>query len=189
MDIDSYVNLLILNVFNKLDLDKCSLIKVSYPLVGLRDKIIVVLCTINLPLVLGDEKYKRKLYAEFIVVDIPFVYNLILDRLVLNCYGIVINMSAICLKLPALRGIAVVRGNPRLAKEDVTRVDPALITHKMFIDKAIYPVQQKKRRFAPERQQVIKEEANKLLNAGFIKEVQYPTWLANVVLVKKANRK
>ena len=33
------------------------------------------------------------------------------------------------------------------------------------------------------------EEVNKLLSVGFIREVYYPNWLANVVLVKKADRK
>ena len=33
------------------------------------------------------------------------------------------------------------------------------------------------------------EEVEKLLTAGFIKEVFYPEWLANVVMVRKSNRK
>ena len=33
------------------------------------------------------------------------------------------------------------------------------------------------------------DEVNKLLAANFICEVYYPNWLANVVLVKKANGK
>jgi len=32
-------------------------------------------------------------------------------------------------------------------------------------------------------------EVDKLLNAGFIEEAHYTTWLSNVVLVKKANGK
>ena len=36
---------------------------------------------------------------------------------------------------------------------------------------------------------MIKEEVGKLLIARLIKEVQYPTWLANAILVKKANEK
>ncbi|XP_059638536.1 uncharacterized protein LOC132280798 [Cornus florida] len=35
----------------------------------------------------------------------------------------------------------------------------------------------------------ISEEVNKLMKADFIQEVHYPDWLANVVLVKKANGK
>ena len=43
--------------------------------------------------------------------------------------------------------------------------------------------------FAPERDNAIKEEVQKLTLAKFIREVYYPYWLANVVMVKKANGK
>ena len=43
--------------------------------------------------------------------------------------------------------------------------------------------------FAPERDQAIAEEVRKLQEASFIREVYYPDWLANVVMVKKTNRK
>ena len=33
------------------------------------------------------------------------------------------------------------------------------------------------------------DKVNKLLTVDFIQEVYYPDWLANVVLVKKANEK
>lgn len=63
---------------------------------GLGDKTVAVLGTINLPLVLRNKKYKRKIYVEFVVLDIPLAYNVILGSLVLNYYGIVINMGSLC---------------------------------------------------------------------------------------------
>jgi hypothetical protein len=51
------------------------------------------------------------------------------------------------------------------------------------------PVQQRLRHFDEERRQAIGVELRKLLEAGFIKEVFHPTWLANPVLVKKKNGK
>ena len=51
------------------------------------------------------------------------------------------------------------------------------------------PIRQKKRVFAPERDNAIKEEVQKLTITKFIWEVYYPDWLANVVMVKKANGK
>ena len=51
------------------------------------------------------------------------------------------------------------------------------------------PVRQKKRVFAPERDNAIKEEVQKLTTTQFIREVYYLDWLANVVMVKKANGK
>jgi hypothetical protein len=50
-------------------------------------------------------------------------------------------------------------------------------------------VQQRLRRFDEERRRTIGAELRKLLEAGFIKEVFHPTWLANPVLVKKKNGK
>ena len=51
------------------------------------------------------------------------------------------------------------------------------------------PVQQRRHVFAPEWNQAIIDEVSKLLAADFIWEVYYPDWLANVVLIKKANGK
>ena len=68
-------------------------------------------------------------------------------------------------------------------------IDPAIITHKLNTNPSFKPVKQKRRSFAPERQKAINEEVGKLLQAGAIREVEYPEWLANVELVKKANGK
>jgi hypothetical protein len=46
-----------------------------------------------------------------------------------------------------------------------------------------------RRNFASDRNQDIYEEVEKLLQADFIREVDYPKWLAIVVLVKKSNGK
>ena len=68
-------------------------------------------------------------------------------------------------------------------------IDPAVITHRLNISLSFKPVKQKRRSFAPERQKVINEEVSKLLRVDAIREVDYPEWLANVVLVIKANEK
>ena len=68
-------------------------------------------------------------------------------------------------------------------------IDPGLITHKLNVDPLKKTIKQKKRNFAPERQEAIKQEVDKLLEAGFIKEMQFPDWLANPVMVMKANGK
>ena len=72
---------------------------------------------------------------------------------------------------------------------DMGGIDPIIITHRLNVSPSFKPVKQKKRSFAPERLKAINEEVGKLLQAGAIREVEYPEWLANVVLVKKANGK
>ena len=73
--------------------------------------------------------------------------------------------------------------------KDMSGINPSVITHRLNIYPSSKPVRQKKRVFALERDNAIKEEVQKLTLAKFIWEVYYPDWLANVVMVKKANGK
>ena len=73
--------------------------------------------------------------------------------------------------------------------EDMPGIDPSVITYRLNVHPSSKPVRQKKRVFAPGRDNTIKEEVQKLTLAKFIREVYYPDWLTNVVIVKKANGK
>ncbi|XP_074301115.1 uncharacterized protein LOC141632467 [Silene latifolia] len=72
---------------------------------------------------------------------------------------------------------------------DMTGIDASIITYKLNIDTSFKPLQQKRRKFAPERNTIINEEVDKLLDIGMIREVMYLEWLANVVVVQKKNGK
>jgi hypothetical protein len=71
-------------------------------------------------------------------------------------------------------------GKPRIPRE--------MIEHKLRIDPAFKPIKQKKRRYTPERNETIQLEVNKLLEVGFIRLVDYPSWLANPVLAEKPDK-
>ncbi|XP_015961230.1 uncharacterized protein LOC107485227 [Arachis duranensis] len=66
-------------------------------------------------------------------------------------------------------------------------IDPQIISHKLAINSAVQPVQQKKRKLGEEKKRASLEETQKLINAEFIKEIRFTTWLANVVMVRKQN--
>uniref|UniRef100_A0A2N9FSH1 Uncharacterized protein n=1 Tax=Fagus sylvatica TaxID=28930 RepID=A0A2N9FSH1_FAGSY len=66
--------------------------------------------------------------------------------------------------------------------EDMPGINPSIISHKLNVDPSLRPIKQKRRVFAPERNNAIMEEVDKLLAANFIREVFYPDWLANVVM-------
>jgi len=72
---------------------------------------------------------------------------------------------------------------------DLPGVDPHVAYHKLSIYKEARYVSQKECKLGKERRLAAKAEVDKLLNAGFIEEAHYTTWLSNVVLVKKANGK
>jgi hypothetical protein len=64
-----------------------------------------------------------------------------------------------------------------------------VIEHHLKINPDARPVSQKPRRQSIERQDFIRKEVRKLPDAGFIEEVHHPVWLANPVIVPKANGK
>ena len=64
-----------------------------------------------------------------------------------------------------------------------------VIEHNLRIYPDATPLRQRPRKKFVERQNFIREEVRKLLHAGFIEEVHHPEWLANLVVIPKANGK
>ena len=66
-------------------------------------------------------------------------------------------------------------------------LDPRLVVHTLNVDPEAKPVAQPARIFHTEIEGQIVKEVQKLLVAGFIKPIQHPRWLSNIVPVKKKN--
>jgi hypothetical protein len=69
------------------------------------------------------------------------------------------------------------------------RVPREVIEHHLKIYPDARPVQQKPHKRSVKQQNFIREEIKKLLDASFILEVHHPWWLANPVVVPKADEK
>lgn len=69
--------------------------------------------------------------------------------------------------------------------EDMPGLDPKVVVHKLAVSRSLHPVKQGQRCMRQELQEKVEEEVRKLIKVGFIREVQYPTWIANIVPVKK----
>ena len=63
------------------------------------------------------------------------------------------------------------------------------MSHQLSVSPGFQPVLQKKWKMGPETAVVVEEQVENLVKAGFIKEITYPTWLLNVMMVKKSNGK
>ena len=72
---------------------------------------------------------------------------------------------------------------------DMADINPVHASHKLNVIPSTRPVRQKEWRFHLDRHQVIQAEVDNLLKAGFIREIKYPEWLANVVAVLKKGGK
>lgn len=73
--------------------------------------------------------------------------------------------------------------------EDMVGIDPMVNCYHLKIDPKVISHRQKIRVLNPERCGALKEEVQKLIKNGFIRETIYPKWVSNLVLVKKHNGK
>ena len=71
--------------------------------------------------------------------------------------------------------------------DEMPGLDPGLVVHSLNVDPEIRPIVQPARVFYTEVEAQIIQEVKKLLTAGFIKPIQHPKWLSNIVSVKKKN--
>jgi hypothetical protein len=72
---------------------------------------------------------------------------------------------------------------------DLCGVNRDVIEHSLNVDPSFRPRKQRLRIMSDDKAEGARNEVKRLLNAGVIREVTYPEWLANTVLVKQANGK
>jgi ribonuclease HI len=72
---------------------------------------------------------------------------------------------------------------------DLCGVNRDVIEHSLNVDPSFRPKKQKLRKMSDDKAEGARNEVKRLLSAGVIREVKYPEWLANTVMVKKANDK
>jgi hypothetical protein len=72
---------------------------------------------------------------------------------------------------------------------DLCGVNRDVIEHSLNVDPSFRPRKQRLRKMSDDKAEGARNEVKRLLSAGVIKEVKYPEWLDNTVMVKKANGK
>ena len=73
--------------------------------------------------------------------------------------------------------------------DNMPGIDFRVLVHRLSNNAKMKPIRHKRRNMNAERSLVVKEEVDKFLKAGFVKKARYRKWLANVVMMKKANKK
>jgi hypothetical protein len=73
------------------------------------------------------------------------------------------------------------------SKSDLTGVHRLVIEHALNTDPRVKPKLQRQRPMSADRVKSAEAEVQKLLDVRIIREVQYPVWVANVVMVPKKN--
>jgi hypothetical protein len=72
---------------------------------------------------------------------------------------------------------------------DLAGVSRDINKHRLQVNLSTKPKKQKLRKILGEKVKATKADVQRLLGTSFIREVAYPQWLANVVMIRKKNGK
>ncbi|XP_016184929.1 uncharacterized protein LOC107626541 [Arachis ipaensis] len=205
VDQGSSADILFKPAFDKLGLDEKELRAYPDTLYGLGDTPIKPLGFLSLHTIFGRGEKSKTLSVDFIVIDVESAYNALIGRATLNRLGAVVSTPHLCMKFAIYAGIATIRGDQKLARkcynESLNLREKGREVHTIELGgvrakEELRPQPgekteeiQRRRKLGLERAQAVEEQVQALLEAGFIREVKYPTWLANMVVVKKQNGK
>ena len=290
VDTRASVNIMFAEAFRALNVAEHLLDRSISPLISFSSDIVQPLGSIHLPFTIGTGPYTATITTNFLVVDCPTAYNVILGRTCINDLKAMVSTHMLLMKFPTPYGNGYIRGDQLSARscyntsvkqqhlsvpketlsihdqviktspdeanldlhggnsqpddprddsftqqaqpaeelekvsiskdypdrmvkigttlsppirlalisflqentevfawsyEDMPGISPDIICHRLSIDPKTKPVRQKRRSYDAERYEAMKAEVEKLKGIGFVREVNYPTWVANVVLVKK----
>ncbi|GMN66603.1 hypothetical protein TIFTF001_035665 [Ficus carica] len=145
IDNGSSVDVMFMDAFSRLKIKGTTLTPAKTPLYGFAGDCVRASGTVRLLVMIGDGPEKATRMVEFIVVDRPSVYNVILGRPTLNALKTVVSTYHLALKFPTGNGIGVFRRNQEGARkcymEAVNKVcrkapTPATVATILAVDEA-----------------------------------------------------
>ncbi|GMN62259.1 hypothetical protein TIFTF001_031341 [Ficus carica] len=111
IDNGSSADVMFMDAFSRLKIGGAVLTPIQTPLYGFAGDCVRATGTVNLPVAIGDGPERVTRMVEFIVVDRPSAYNVILGRPTLNAIKAVVSTYHLAMKFPTEEGIGVFRGN------------------------------------------------------------------------------
>ncbi|KAF3532896.1 hypothetical protein DY000_02039500 [Brassica cretica] len=133
IDTGSSADIIFKDTLEKMGIDQFEIVKYPSPLLGLSGETTMAYGSINLAVKAGTVTR----VTEFLVVDRPASYNVIMGTPWLNAMRAIPSTYHLCLKFPTPNGIEVIWGNPRVslvcyaAKQKQKRPDLETVPRKM----------------------------------------------------------
>jgi hypothetical protein len=118
IDNGSQAEILFLATFDKMCFHRKQLTEPSKPLYGFDGKIIEPVESITLSVSFGTPQNPRTKYITFDVVDMPYPYNAIFRRGILNTFEAVLHSAYLCLKVPVTSSVISIFGSQLEARNN-----------------------------------------------------------------------
>ena len=117
IDNASSADIIFASTFDRMGIGREKLEPVSTHLRGFFGEKVLPLGSIQLVLTLGDPRCQATTTVKFLIVDAPFVYNMLLDKPSLNAIKAIPSTYHMMIKVPTTGGVGMVRGDKRVARE------------------------------------------------------------------------
>ncbi|KAG7532870.1 Ribonuclease H domain [Arabidopsis thaliana x Arabidopsis arenosa] len=186
IDTGSSVDLIFLGTLERMGISRADIVGPPSPLVAFTSESAMSLGTIKLPVLAKNKEIPRFLSGQKeddVVIEVVLEEDKP-DRKVR--IGVTLTGE---IKEALIELLKKNKTSFAWSAADMPGIDPSIICHKLNVDPSFKPVKQKRRKLGVERAKAVNDEVDKLLKIGSIREVQYPEWVANTVVVKKKNGK
>ncbi|XP_058084523.1 uncharacterized protein LOC131232302 [Magnolia sinica] len=105
VDIGSSIDIIYSEAFERMEIPRSRLKHVKTPLYGFARKRVIFEGAISLPMTAGKGRHQVTLQVDFLIINVPSVYNVILGKPSLNAMRAVVSTYHLMMKIPTKSGI------------------------------------------------------------------------------------
>lgn len=111
LDTGSSVNVIFTDAFGELGINDSQINRQLAPLLSFSGDLVQPISSVNLPIAFGVAPRKTMLYDQFLIVDCPMAYNVIIGRTALTGIKVHLSPHMLLMKFPTCYGTGVIRGD------------------------------------------------------------------------------
>ena len=116
IDTGSSSDIMFASAFDQLGISRDRLLPVATPLVGFNGSSTQPLGMIELPVLMGTHPQQASMITNFVMVEAPLAYNVILGRPTLNQVRVVVSTYSLIVKFSSIQGTGILTGDQAAAR-------------------------------------------------------------------------